>query len=136
MENTKKSPTYVYALGGLEEIGKNTYVVEHEDEIILIDAGIKFANASLPGFDGTVANFDYLIKNNHKIHSLVVTHGHEDHIGGIPHILRHVKIKTIYAPTLAAKLIERRLSEYKDIKPPRIIAVSYTHLTLPTNREV
>ena len=121
MENTKKSPTYVYALGGLEEIGKNTYVVEHEDEIILIDAGIKFANASLPGFDGTVANFDYLIKNNHKIHSLVVTHGHEDHIGGIPHILRHVKIKTIYAPTLAAKLIERRLSEYKDIKPPRII---------------
>lgn len=120
MEISKKEPTYVYALGGLEEIGKNTYVVEHDDEIVLVDAGIKFANASLPGFDGTVANFDYLKNNEDRIHSLIITHGHEDHIGGIPHLLRNVKIKKIFAPPLAAKLIERRISEHKDIKAPPI----------------
>ncbi|MCV3753804.1 ribonuclease J [Ureaplasma zalophigenitalium] len=122
MNQTKQTPTYLFALGGLDEVGKNTYIIEHDDEILIIDCGIKFANAKMPGFDGLVANYDYLIQNAHKIHSLVITHGHEDHIGGIPHLLRRVNIKKIYAPPLAVKLIERRLQENKDIKPPQIVS--------------
>ncbi|MCV3743774.1 ribonuclease J [Ureaplasma sp. ES3154-GEN] len=122
MNQNNQIPTYLFALGGLDEVGKNTYIVEHDDEILIVDCGIKFANAKMPGFDGLVANYDYLIENAHKIHSLVITHGHEDHIGGIPHLLRRVNIKKIYAPPLAVKLIERRLQENKDIKPPQIIS--------------
>ena len=117
---TNKKPTYIYALGGLEEIGKNTYVVEDEDSLIIIDSGIKFANDTLLGMDGMIANYEELKKKEKKIKALVITHGHEDHIGAIPHYLRNLNIPLIWAPRLAAKLIEKRLSEYKDITPPEI----------------
>ncbi len=120
MENNKK-PTYIYALGGLEEIGKNTYIVEHDDEMIIVDTGIKFANSDLLGINGIVANYAYLKENQSKVKALFITHGHEDHIGGIPHLLRQVKVPVIYAPKLACKLIERRLAENRDVKPPEII---------------
>lgn len=136
MENNKKIPTYIYALGGLEEIGKNTYVVEHDDEILVVDAGIKFGNATMPGFDGTVANFDYLVQNYKGISGLVITHGHEDHIGGIPHLLRQVPIKKIYAPPLAAKLIQRKIGEYKDLKKPEIIVFEDKTMFKTKNFEV
>lgn len=114
------NPNYIFALGGLEEIGKNTYVIEDNDSIFIFDAGIKFANDELLGMSGTVANFTYLKENEHKIKSLIITHGHEDHIGGIPHLLRMVNIPVIHAPLLPAKLIEKKISEHKDITPPKI----------------
>lgn len=120
MEKNNKIPTYIYALGGLEEIGKNTYIIENDDEIVIVDAGIKFANSDLLGINGIVANYAHLKENEHKIKALIITHGHEDHIGGIPHLLRAVKIPKIYAPKLATKLIERRLLENRDVKPPQI----------------
>lgn len=116
----KKLPTHIYALGGLEEIGKNTYVIEDNDSLIIIDAGIKFANDTLLGVDGMIANYEELKNKEKKIKALVITHGHEDHIGAIPHYLRHLNIPLIWAPNLAAKLIEKRLGEYKDIIPPPI----------------
>ena len=121
IDKTNKNPTYIYALGGLEEIGKNTYVIEHGDDLLLIDAGIKFANDMQLGFDGLIANYNVLIEKQKKIKALIITHGHEDHIGGIVHILKKVSIPKIIAPVLSTKLIEKKLNEHKNIQKPEII---------------
>lgn len=121
IDKTNKTPTYIYALGGLEEIGKNTYVIEHGDDLLLIDAGIKFANDMQLGFDGLIANYNVLIEKQKKIKALIITHGHEDHIGGIVHILKKVSIPKIIAPVLSTKLIEKKLNEHKNIQKPEII---------------
>ncbi len=105
--------TKIFAMGGIEEVGKNMYVVEHDDEIIIMDAGIKFANELLLGMNGIIPNYEYLIKNSKKNIYLVITHGHEDHIGGVPYLLSKVDIKKIYAPKLATEMIKRKLNEFK-----------------------
>lgn len=116
MEN-KKTPTYIFALGGVEEIGKNMYVVEHEDEIFIIDCGIKFADGnSLLGVDSIICPFDYLVKNKNKVKGLIVTHAHEDHIGGIPYLLKSISIPKIYAAKLTAGIIKKKLKEHKDLQ--------------------
>lgn len=106
--------TRVFALGGLNEIGKNTYCVEHDHELIIIDAGIKFANKKLSdaGIEAIIPNYQYLLTNVHKLKALFITHGHEDHIGGIVHLLKQVELPVIYAPQLAAALIRERLKEH------------------------
>ncbi|AGR41534.1 ribonuclease J [Spiroplasma taiwanense] len=106
-------PTKVFALGGLEEVGKNTYCIEYDDELIMIDAGVKFPDATQLGVSAVIPDFSYLVENNSKVKALFITHGHEDHIGGIPYLLQQVEIPVIYAPELAAALIKDRLKEYK-----------------------
>ncbi|MBW3058263.1 ribonuclease J [Spiroplasma poulsonii] len=108
-----KFPTKVFALGGLEEVGKNTYCIEHDEELIMLDAGVKFPSSTMLGVDAVIPNYNYLKENQRKIKALFITHGHEDHIGGIPYLLREVTIPIIYAPRLAAALIRDRLKEAK-----------------------
>lgn len=101
----------IFALGGLGEVGKNTYCFESEHSLILVDAGVRFPEASLPGVDYVIPDYTYLKNNRSKIKALFITHGHEDHIGGIPFLVRSLFIPVIYAPRLAAALIRHKLED-------------------------
>lgn len=106
-----ESPVNIFALGGLGEVGKNTYCIENENSLILIDAGVRFPEANLPGVDYVIPDYTYLKNNRNKVKALFITHGHEDHIGGIPFLIRTIRIPVIYAPRLAAALIRHKLED-------------------------
>lgn len=130
----KKFVTKVFALGGLEEVGKNTYVIEQDNEIIIIDAGVKFADASMPGIEAVIPDYSYLKENKHKIKGIFITHGHEDHIGGIPYLIKEISdIPVIYAPKLAAALIRHKIKD-KGIKSKIKINVIDSNSKIKTNK--
>jgi ribonuclease J len=102
--------TKVFALGGLGEVGKNMYCVMHGDELIITDAGVTFPESDLLGVDYVIPDFSFLKQNESKIKALIITHGHEDHIGGIPFLLQTVNIPIIYSPNHAVGLIKKKIS--------------------------
>ena len=121
MEKRISKPVSIYALGGLGEVGKNMYCFEDESQIVIIDCGVKFPGVEFPGIDYIVPDFTHLKNNKNKIRALIITHGHEDHIGGIPFLIQHVNIPVIYAPRLASALIKNRLEEYRMLERVNIV---------------
>ncbi|MFB2921925.1 MULTISPECIES: ribonuclease J [Aerosakkonema] len=112
MTKNGNSPTIkIIPLGGLHEIGKNTCVFEYDDEIVLLDAGLAFPTEGMHGVNIVLPDLTYLRENRHKIKGMIVTHGHEDHIGGIPYHLKQFDIPVIYGPRLAMALLQGKLEE-------------------------
>ncbi len=107
-KQTSKPALKIIPLGGLHEIGKNTCVFEFNDEILLLDAGIGFPNDEMHGINIVLPDMTYLRENHHKIKGMIVTHGHEDHIGGIPYHLKQFDIPVIYGPRLSHGITSRQ----------------------------
>ena len=99
------------ALGGLNEVGKNMYLIETAQDIIIIDCGMTFPDAEMPGVDIVIPDFSYVEKNKDRVRGVIVTHGHEDHIGGIPYLLKKFSVP-IYGTKLTLGLIESKLKEH------------------------
>lgn len=110
--NLKTKKMHIIPLGGLGEIGKNITVYEYEGDMILVDCGMTFPDEETPGVDNIIPDFTYVLENKDKIKGLFVTHGHEDHIGGIPYLLKSFNLP-IYATRLTSALIESKLKEHR-----------------------
>ena len=118
----KKDNLKIIPLGGLDEIGKNITVFEYGNEIVLVDCGLEFPEDDMLGVDLVIPDITYLEKNKEKIKGLVITHGHEDHIGAIPYILRQINIP-IYATRLTVGLIKNKLEEHKLLASTKLYTV-------------
>ena len=114
-----KSQLSIFALGGLNEIGKNMYVIEYGDDIVVIDCGNKFPDESLLGIDLIIPDTSYLEENKERVRALIVTHGHEDHIGGIPFFLKKMNIP-IYASRFTLGLIKIKLKEHRLLRETQL----------------
>ncbi len=123
MKKKESSKVRVFALGGLNEIGKNLYVIEYGDNMIIIDCGVAFPDENMPGIDLVIPDFTYLEKNYDKLRGILLTHGHEDHIGAIPYLLKQVNVP-VYGTKLTLGILENKLIEHNLVNQARLVTVS------------
>lgn len=116
-ENEKKIT--VLPIGGLDHIGRNMTLIEYDDSIIIVDCGIMFPTSEMPGVDFIIPDFDYIVRNKSRVKALLITHGHEDHIGGVPYLLQKLNVP-IYATRLTLGLIKSRLEERQPPNKPEM----------------
>ena len=102
-------------LGGVGEIGKNMTAIESDDEIIVIDSGLTFPGEDLPGVDIVIPDISYLLANKDKVKAIILTHGHEDHIGALPFVLQQLNVP-VYGSRLTLALVENKMKEHQKIK--------------------
>ncbi|MFS0839295.1 ribonuclease J [Paenibacillus sp. 1P03SA] len=110
MSKKNNDKVLIFALGGVGEIGKNMYVVQYANDIVVIDSGLKFPEEDMLGIDIVIPDINYLLENKDKVRGILLTHGHEDHIGGLPYVLRHLNVP-VYGTRLTLGLVENKLRE-------------------------
>ncbi|WP_339229212.1 ribonuclease J [Oceanobacillus sp. FSL K6-2867] len=120
---TKDNIVSIFALGGLNEIGKNMYAIECGNDIVIIDCGNKFPDESLLGIDLIIPDISYLVENIERVRAIIVTHGHEDHIGGIPFFLKKLNVP-VYATRFTLGLIELKLKENRSLRESELIEIN------------
>ncbi len=120
---SKKTKLKIFSLGGLQEIGKNITVFECGSDIVVVDCGVAFPEGDMPGIDLVIPDFSYLQKNKDKIRGVFLTHGHEDHIGSIPYLLRELDVP-IYGTKLTLGLLSNKLKEHNLLNKAKCIVVS------------
>ena len=118
----KRGSVRVMALGGLHEIGKNMTVIEYDEDIIVVDCGMAFPDEEMPGVDLVIPDISYLVKNAHRVRGILITHGHEDHVGAAAYVLSQINVP-IYGTKLSLGIIEGRLSEHKLSYSPDLYTV-------------
>lgn len=121
-KKARETKVRVIPLGGMNEIGKNMTAIEINDEILVIDSGIKFPDEEMFGIDVIIPDITYLIKNKSKVKGIVLTHGHEDHIGGLPYVLKELNVP-VYGTRLTLGLVENKLKEHTSLKNVRLQVV-------------
>ena len=120
--NVEEGNLQIAALGGVNEIGKNMYMIRYGEDIVAVDCGSKFPDESLLGIDLIIPDISYLRENRDKVRALIVTHGHEDHIGGIPYLLKQLNLP-VYASRLTLGLIESKLKEHGLLAAATLIGI-------------
>ncbi|MEG1871034.1 MAG: ribonuclease J, partial [Peptostreptococcaceae bacterium] len=118
----EKAKVKIIPLGGLNEIGKNITAIEYKNDIVVIDCGLKFPDEDMFGIDIVIPDINYLLKNRERVTGIFLTHGHEDHIGALPYVLKQLNVP-VYGTTLTLGILETKLREHGLLATTELIRV-------------